>query len=147
MLRGEHCFVPGDSSPSPCRSQNQRCHLVRQSLLHQVPPEHAAHRILEFAQIFLPEPPLPHRPPLFRQKTRPNPRTFRCRRQNPIPLRSPARPLPVKEPPLPIRRAHQPQRPIARRQHGAHRHVHVILNPRCLVQQQQCHRRKSPNRR
>src|ERR1035438_5551261 len=65
-----------------------RLHLVRDRPLHQVSPEHAAHRVPKLAQVLLPEASLAHHLPLFLQETRVNPSALRRRRQDSLPFRS-----------------------------------------------------------
>src|ERR1035437_7659979 len=46
---------------------HQRLDFIRDRALHQIPREYPAHRVLELAQVLLPEPPLPHRGELLFQ--------------------------------------------------------------------------------
>src|ERR1017187_9175947 len=109
--------------------------LVGDRALHQCPVEHPAHRVFELAQVLLPGPAVPHRRPLFLQKLAWNPRALLRRHLNPLPFRPAPRPRFVEEPALAERRAHQPQRPAAHRQHRPDRHVQFVVHPRRLVHQ------------
>src|ERR1035438_3974296 len=60
---------------SPCLSDQHRLHPVRDRPLHQVSPEHTAHRVPKLAQVLLPEASFAHHLPLFLQETRLNPRS------------------------------------------------------------------------
>src|ERR1035437_7436799 len=53
-----HKALPCASPPSP---DHQRHDFIRDRALHQIPREHPAQRVLELAQVLLPEPALAHR--------------------------------------------------------------------------------------
>src|ERR1035441_5089580 len=133
-----------DATPSP---NHQRRDFIRDRALHQLPREYPAHRVLELAQVLLPEPALAHRGALLFQMSLPNPRAFRRRRPESLPFRSAVRPRLVEKSPLAEWRAHQPQRPVAHRQHRPDRQVQLVAAPRRFIHQQQRDRREPPNRR
>src|ERR1022692_4901628 len=86
-----------DATSSP---DHQRLDFIRDRALHQLPREYSAHRVLELAQVLLPEPALAHRGALLFQMSLPNPRAFRRRRPEPLPFRSAVRPRLIEKSPL-----------------------------------------------
>src|ERR1035437_9028509 len=125
---------------------HQRLDFIRDRALHQLPREHPAQRVLELAQVLLTEPALTHRGALLFQYSRPKPRAFRGRRPESLPFLPPVRPRLIEKSPLPERRAHQPQRPVAHRQHRPDRQVQFVAAPPRFVHQQQRDRREPANR-
>src|ERR1019366_406456 len=96
-LRVEPTPSLSGTPPSP---NHQRLDFIRDRALHQLPREYPAQRVLELAQVLLPEPPLPHRGPLLIQMGLPNPRAFRARRPESLPFRSAVRPRLIEKPAL-----------------------------------------------
>src|SRR5664280_1120158 len=110
-FRGLSCFV-FFALFAPLREtlfsspNHQRLDFIRDRALHQLPREHPAQRVLELAQVLLPEPPLPHRGELLFQMCLPNPRAFRARRPESLPFRSAVRPRLIKKSALAEWRTH-----------------------------------------
>src|SRR4051812_25037563 len=116
--------APPALPPSPL--EMQRLQVVPHRPLEYFPAEHIRRRIRELAQVLLPEESFVHRPPLLRQMLLRNPWTLRRRHLYPLPLRTALLPGLPEESSRSERRAQQPQRSLAHRQHRTHRHIQLV---------------------